>query len=74
MGTDGTVEAVESIIAGKMAGTIAQSPYDMGYQGVENALKTIKGEKIEKRIDSGIDIITKENAQEKLEFLQSISK
>ncbi|UZW66227.1 hypothetical protein OC195_20410 [Priestia flexa] len=46
----------------------------MGYQGVENALKTIKGEKIEKRIDSGIDIITKENAQEKLEFLQSISK
>lgn len=74
IGTDGTVEAVESIIAGKMAGTIAQSPYDMGYQGVENALKTIKGEKIEKRIDSGIDIITKENAQEKLEFLQSISK
>lgn len=74
IGTDGTVEAVESIIAGKLAGTIAQSPYDMGYLGVENAIKAIKGEKVEKRIDSGIDVITKENAQEKLEFLKSITK
>ncbi|WP_078408964.1 sugar ABC transporter substrate-binding protein [Priestia abyssalis] len=74
IGTDGTVEAVESILDGKLAGTIAQSPYDMGYQGVENAVKAAKGEKIEGRIDSGIDVITKENAQEKLDFLQSISK
>jgi ribose transport system substrate-binding protein len=74
IGTDGTVEAVESILAGKLAGTIAQSPYDMGYQGVENALKTMKGEQIDKRIDSGIDIITKENAEEKLEFLNSIAQ
>ena len=74
IGTDGTVEAVESILAGKLAGTIAQSPYDMGYQGVENALKTMKGEQIDTRIDSGIDIITKDNAEEKLEFLNSIAQ
>lgn len=74
IGTDGTQEAVESILAGKLAGTIAQSPYNMGYQGVENALKAIKGEKIENRIDSGIDIITQDNAEEKLEFLKSIGK
>jgi ribose transport system substrate-binding protein len=74
IGTDGTQEAVESILSGKLAGTIAQSPYNMGYQGVENALKTIKGKKIKERIDSGIDIITKENAKEKLKFLKTISK
>ncbi|MCM3707196.1 MULTISPECIES: sugar ABC transporter substrate-binding protein [Cytobacillus] len=74
IGTDGTKEAVQSILDGKLAGTIAQSPYNMGYQGVENAIKTIKGEKIEKRIDSGIDIIISENATEKLEFLESISE
>lgn len=74
IGTDGTEEAVQSILDGKLAGTIAQSPYNMGYQGVENALKAIKGEKIDERIDSGIDIITSENAKEKLEFLQSLSK
>ncbi|USK34709.1 hypothetical protein LIT25_04960 [Bacillus sp. F19] len=61
-------------LEGKLAGTIAQSPYNMGYQGVENALKAIKGEKVKERIDSGIDIITTENAEEKLEFLKSISK
>lgn len=74
IGTDGTEEAVESILAGKLAGTIAQSPYNMGFEGVKKALEAIKGEKIESRIDSGIDIITNENAKEKLEFLKSISK
>ncbi|WP_047152675.1 sugar ABC transporter substrate-binding protein [Aneurinibacillus tyrosinisolvens] len=74
IGTDGTIEAVESVIAGKLAGSVAQSPYDMGYKGVENAIKAIKKENVEKRIDSGVDMITKENAQKKLEFLKSISK
>ncbi|SIQ45587.1 sugar ABC transporter substrate-binding protein [Domibacillus enclensis] len=74
IGTDGTEEAVESILGGGLAGTIAQSPYNMGYQGVENALKAINGETVEERIDSGIDIITEENAQEQLDFVKSISK
>lgn len=74
IGTDGTAEAVQSIIDGQLAGTIAQSPYNMGYQGVEYALKAIKGEEIESRIDAGIDIITAENAEEQLEFLNSISE
>lgn len=74
IGTDGTEEAVQSILDGKLAGTIAQSPYNMGYQGVETALKAIKGEKVDERLDSGIDIITNENAKEKLEFLKEISK
>lgn len=74
IGTDGTIEAVESIIAGDLAGSIAQSPFDMGYKGVENALKVIKGEKIDKRIDSGVDIITKDNAKQKLDFLKGILK
>lgn len=74
IGTDGTEEAVDSVLNGGLAGTIAQSPYNMGYQGVENALKVINGETIEDRIDSGIEIITEENAQEQLEFLKSISE
>ncbi|MED5053552.1 sugar ABC transporter substrate-binding protein [Anoxybacillus sp. UARK-01] len=72
IGTDGTLEAVESILAGKLAGTIAQSPYDMGYEGVKNALAAIKGKKVEKRMKSPVEVITKENAQEKLEFLKKI--
>ena len=73
-GTDGTEEAVQSIIDGGLTGTVAQSPYNMGYQGVEYALKAAKGESVESRIDSGIDIILAENATKQLEFLQSIGK
>lgn len=74
IGTDGTEEAVQSIIDGKLVGTVAQNPYNMGYEGVKNAVKAIKGEKIEERIDSGIDLITSENAEKKLEFLKSITE
>lgn len=74
IGTDGTEEAVQSILSGGLAGTIAQSPYNMGYQGVENALKASDGKKISSRIDSGIQVITKDNAQKQLDFLKSISK
>lgn len=73
-GTDGTEEAIKSILAGKLGGTVAQSPYNMGYQGIENAVKVANGKKIDKRIDSGIDIIQKDNAQKQLDFLKSITK
>ncbi|MEK6454397.1 sugar ABC transporter substrate-binding protein [Caldifermentibacillus hisashii] len=74
VGTDGTEEAVKSIIEGGLYGTIAQKPYDMGYLAVENLLKAINGEKIKPRIDSGLDIVTSENAEEFLEFLKSLEK
>lgn len=74
VGLDGTVESIESVIKGNTVGTVAQNPYDMGYKGVENAIKAIKGESVEKRIDTGAELITKENAQERLDFLRSISE
>lgn len=74
VGLDGTVESIESVQAGELAGTIAQNPYDMGYKGVENAVKAIKGEDVEKRIDTGADVVTPENAEKKLTFLKEISK
>jgi ribose transport system substrate-binding protein len=72
IGTDGITEMVESIESGKMNATIAQNPYDIGYLSVEQAKKAINGGKIEKRIDSGIDIITEGNAKERLNFIQKL--
>lgn len=74
IGTDGNIDALEQVIAGKLYGSVAQSPYDMGYKGVENAVKLIKGEKIENRIDSGAEFIGKDNAQKKIDFLKGLSK
>ncbi|MBM7646574.1 ribose transport system substrate-binding protein [Scopulibacillus daqui] len=72
IGTDGTIEAVNSILKGDLAGTIAQKPYDMGYRGVVNALRAAGGKSVKKRIDTGVAVISKENAKKELSFLQKI--
>lgn len=40
---------------------VIQKSFNMGYLGVENAVKLIKGETVKKEIDSGSTLITKEN-------------
>jgi len=72
IGVDGNSDALKSILAGELYGTIAQKPYDMGRLAVEKALELVAGKTIEKRIDSGTDVITKDNAQKLLDFLASI--
>jgi ribose transport system substrate-binding protein len=73
-GADGTTNLIELIEAEKIPGTVAQNPYDMAYLSVETALKVTKGEKVEKFIDAGVDIIIKGNAEERLDFLNGILK
>ncbi|WP_169907881.1 sugar ABC transporter substrate-binding protein [Priestia abyssalis] len=70
IGTDGLTEIVESVDSGKIDATLSQNPYDMGYLSVEQAYKAIKGEHIQQRIDSGVDIITADNSKERLSFLK----
>jgi ribose transport system substrate-binding protein len=69
VGTDGNKGALESILADGLFGSVAQKPEMMGFLGVENAVKLANGEMIEKRIDSGVDVITKETAQAALDRL-----
>ena len=73
-GADGTTDLIELIEAEKTPGTVAQNPYDMAYLSVETALKVTKGEKVEKFVDAGVDIIIKGNAEERLDFLNGILK
>ncbi|WP_181444616.1 sugar ABC transporter substrate-binding protein [Bacillus sp. 03113] len=72
IGSDGVTEMVKKIENGTIKSSVAQNPYDMGYISVENALKAIKGKKVEKHINSGVDIITVDNAKDKLTFLENI--
>ena len=71
MGFDGTIPVAEMTAEGKFLGTTAQSPFNMGAMGVENAVKAAKGEKIEARIDTGAEVVNKENAQA---FVDKIKK
>ena len=62
VGFDATDDAIESIKAGQMAGTIAQQPDLIGSTAVENAIKLIGGEKIPSSIPVEVTLITKDNA------------
>ena len=62
MGFDATDDAIASIKAGQMAGTIAQQPELIGSTAVEYALKLIAGESIPKSVPVEVTLITKDNA------------
>ena len=62
MGFDATDDAIASIKAGQMAGTIAQQPELIGSTAVEYALKLIAGENIPKSVPVEVTLITKDNA------------
>ncbi len=68
VGADGINEMIELVEEGTLPGTVAQNPYDMGYFSIEAAMKVINGEKVDRTIDSGVDIIIKGNAKERLDF------
>lgn len=74
IGPDGLTDMLTLIADETLPGTMAQNPYDMGYLSVETAMKVLKGENVDSFVDSGVDIIIKENAQSRLEFYQKILK
>lgn len=63
VGFDAGQEAVRAVKAGRMSAVVAQHPYEMGRQGVEAAVRLLNGETVEKRIDTGTTLITRENAE-----------
>ena len=66
VGVDATREAVTAIQNGKMSADISMHPEALGRGAVEAAIKAARGETIEKRIDTGTTLVTRENAAEYL--------
>jgi ribose transport system substrate-binding protein len=62
VGFDATREAVEAVRDGRMAATVAQRPFEMGRRGVLAALALIEGRPVEPRVDTGTELVTRENA------------
>ena len=73
VGFDGNASAVDLILAGEMIkATVAQQPYEMGYQAVEAALAAINGETVEEVINAPVTVVTAENGQEYLDSLAAM--
>ena len=64
VGFDATPDAATSILKGEMTATIAQFSYNMGAYGVKYALELANGGSIDPNIDTGTQLVTKENANE----------
>ncbi|WP_246245973.1 ABC transporter substrate-binding protein [Mesorhizobium zhangyense] len=52
---------VKMLQDGVVSALVVQDPYRMGYAGVKTALAAVRGERIERAIDTGVTIITKDN-------------
>ena len=64
VGFDATPDAAKRILAGEMTATIAQFSYNMGAYGVKYALELANGGTIDINIDTGTQLVTKENAND----------
>lgn len=57
VGFDGNDDAVEAVKNGDLAATVAQKPKEMGKLAMENAINHLKGETIEEKIDSPLELV-----------------
>lgn len=70
LGFDGIQSACDAILEGRLTMSVAQQGYEMGYIAVEAVVNNLNGEEVEEFIDSGADVVTADNAQERKETLQ----
>jgi simple sugar transport system substrate-binding protein len=68
VGFDALPDEARAILAGDETASVAQFPQKMGTIGVETAAKAARGEQVPAHIDTGTQIVTKENAQKFTEF------
>src|SRR5580693_10059444 len=61
IGFDSDDKTVKFLTDGTIAALVVQDPYRMGYDGVKTALAASKGEKVPENVDTGANLITKEN-------------
>ena len=64
VGFDTSVQSLRDLEAGDVQGLVVQNPIRMGYLGLKTLASHISGSKVEKRIDTGVAMVTKENMGE----------
>jgi ribose transport system substrate-binding protein len=70
IGFDSSPKLIQGLRDGHIHGLVHQDPVRMGYLGVRQMVLHLKGHSIEKRIDTGVYMITKENMDDpKMESL-----
>jgi ribose transport system substrate-binding protein len=61
VGFDAAPNEMTALEEGAVDALIVQNPFQMGYLGVKTALDVINGKQVDKRIDTGVFVVTKQN-------------
>ncbi len=74
LGFDGQLSACEAIANGELTMSAAQNNYDIGYKAVEEMVRVLQGGKPKDFVDTGTEIVTKDNANERIERMSGYLK
>jgi ribose transport system substrate-binding protein len=61
VGFDATADLVQNVREGVIDSLVLQNPFKMGYEGVKTVVDKINGKQPERRIDTGVALLTKDN-------------
>ncbi len=61
VGFDSDEKLIKFLNDGVISALVVQDPYRMGYDGIKTALAASKGEKVEANVDTGANLVTKDN-------------
>ena len=61
IGFDSSEKLVEALENGQIHGLVLQNPFRMGYLGVKTMAAHLQNQPVEKRIDTGVALVTKDN-------------
>ena len=63
VGFDVSQTFIDALNAGQLHGIVVQNPFNMGYLGVRTMVDNLLGRTVEKKIDTGVMLVTKENME-----------
>jgi len=61
VGFDTSQMFIDAMGAKQLQGIVVQNPFNMGYLGVKTMVESLQGKPVEKRIDTGVTMITPDN-------------
>lgn len=61
VGFDSSQTFIDAIHANQLHGIVVQNPFNMGYLGVRTMVDSLLGKPVNKKIDTGVMLVTKEN-------------
>ena len=61
VGFDTSQSFIDAMRARQLHGIVVQNPFNMGYLGVRTMLESLQGKPVEKKIDTGVTMITLDN-------------